>query len=62
MQLTGKNWDDVNRQLALEKDERVKSGLEPALTVATTDSSGSGSGNSQDNQQQDNGGNDTEKS
>jgi lambda family phage portal protein len=61
MQLTGKNWDDVNRQLALEKDERVKSGLEPAITVATTDSSGSGGGNGQDNQQQDNGGNDTEK-
>lgn len=62
MQLTGKNWDDVNRQLALEKEERVKSGLEPALTQATTDSSGSDGGKPQDNQQQDDGGNDTEKS
>jgi lambda family phage portal protein len=61
MQLTGKVWDNVNRQLAMEKVERVKSGLEPPLTAATTDSSGSGGNKPQDSQQQDNGGNDTEK-
>jgi lambda family phage portal protein len=55
MEMTGKNWDQVNKQLALEKAQRIADGLEPDPAQANQSPQNEGGGGN------DNGGNDSDK-